>query len=256
MDIKKKCAIFIDIDGTLMGHSQEALEKNLETINRVRTLGHMVFINTGRSTSYVPKVIALKDNFDGFIAGSGAHVKLGDIELTHHIVSYSIVRKVCDFFMKHNIPGILEGTHHMYYFSDIAYKKPDWIRLDENSVNEHIKEDTPIQKFSIDGTAPKELSHFLGTDCIVLQHNGYAEVTVTGLSKAVGIETVISHLGIPREQTIAIGDSMNDIEMIQYAGFGIAMGNAVDEIKDAADLVTDHVDNDGLSKALKKVFSI
>ncbi len=256
MDIKKQCAIFTDIDGTLMYHSADALAENLKTINRLRELGHKVFISTGRSTSYVPTEIALQDNFDGFISGSGAHVKLGDTELSNRLVPYTLVKKVCDFFIKHNVPGILEGEHHMYYFTDISFKKSDWIHLDEQTVDKHITKDTPIQKFSMDGIVPIGLSDFLGKECLVLQHRGYAEITVTGLSKAVGIETIISHLGIPREQTIAIGDSMNDIEMIEYAGLGIAMGNAVDEIKKAADMVTDHADNAGLSKALRQIFQL
>lgn len=256
MDFKKQCAIFIDIDGTLMGSSSCALEQNLKTINHIRSLGHKVFISTGRSTSYVPSEIALKDNFDGFIAGSGAHVMHGDIELAKQLVPYTIVRKVCDYFLRHNIPGILEGEKDMYYFSDISYKKSGWIPLDKKTALELINEDTPIQKFSIYGIAPKDLAAFLGENCTVLQHNGYAEITVGGLSKAQGIETVITHLNIPQEQTIAIGDSMNDIEMIKYAGFGIAMGNAVDKIKEAADMITDDVNNAGVAKALTKIFSL
>jgi len=256
MDIKKTCAIFTDIDGTLMHHSSEALSENLRTINLLREIGHKVFISTGRSTAYIPSEIALKDNFDGFIAGSGAHVKLGDTELNNSLVPHSIVKKICDFFIQHNVPGILEGEHHMYYFSDIKFKKNDWIYLDNKTVDRLIDEATPIQKFSIDGTAPQALADFLGKDCLVMQHKGYAEITVSGLSKAVGIEAVISHLGMPREQTIAIGDSMNDMEMIQYAGLGIAMGNAVDELKAASDMITDTADNAGLSKALRQIFKL
>ena len=69
--------------------------------------------------------------------------------------------------------------------------------------------------------------------------------------KTAGIESVLKHYGIKQEEIMAFGDAENDIEMLQYAKIGVAMGNADDEVKEAADYVTDTVDSDGIYKALK-----
>ena len=69
--------------------------------------------------------------------------------------------------------------------------------------------------------------------------------------KTAGIESILKHYGIKKEEIMAFGDAENDIEMLQYAQIGVAMGNADDEVKEAADYVTDMVDSDGIYKALK-----
>lgn len=256
MDTKKQCAIFIDIDGTLMESSSDALNENLNTINQLRQLGHKVFINTGRATSYIPKKIDILKNFDGLIAGSGAYVRIGNDELLKKLMPYEAVQNVCRYFIENDIPGVLEGEHSMYYFKDVFFKESYWINLNSEILQKHITKDTPIMKFTVEGIAPKGFADTLGDEYFVLQHKGYAEVGIKGYTKALGIKTVIAKLGIEKEQTIAIGDSMNDFEMIEYAGLGIAMGNAIDEIKNAADIVTDTANNAGVSKALKEIFSI
>ena len=72
-------------------------------------------------------------------------------------------------------------------------------------------------------------------------------------SKSNAIRLLIGKLNIPREETIAMGDNFNDREMIQFAGMGVAMGNAPDEIKAVADYVTDTNNNDGVRKALERL---
>ena len=67
--------------------------------------------------------------------------------------------------------------------------------------------------------------------------------------KAYGLELLLEHWGIRREESAAIGDSMNDFEMIQAAGIGIAMGNGIPALKEAADYVTSDISEDGLKNA-------
>ena len=67
---------------------------------------------------------------------------------------------------------------------------------------------------------------------------------------------VMDYLNLPVEQSISMGDSLNDYEMIEYAGIGVAMGNAVEEIKSIADMVTADVDDSGVAVALEKIFDL
>ena len=78
---------------------------------------------------------------------------------------------------------------------------------------------------------------------------GCGEVTVAGLDKAAGMVAALTHLGLDRADSIAIGDSWNDVELLRAAGVGIAMGNAPDAVKAIAHEVTGRVDEDGLHAA-------
>ena len=74
-----------------------------------------------------------------------------------------------------------------------------------------------------------------------------------GTNKGVGLRTICKDAGIDISEAIAFGDSYNDVFMLKEAGLGIAMGNAEDAVKDAADMVTDDCDHDGIAKALQKL---
>ena len=79
----------------------------------------------------------------------------------------------------------------------------------------------------------------------------FTDIVPKGSSKRIGIDKVIEHYSIALNETMAFGDGGNDIQMLQHAGVGIAMGNAADDVKEWADFVTDSVDDDGILKALK-----
>lgn len=253
---KKQYAVFIDIDGTLMGESKAALEENLGVIQKLRSLGHKVFISTGRANSYIPKFLEIEKNFDGMITAAGGYVKIGASEIAKKLMPYDVVKVLCRYFAEHNVPGALEGEEHMYFFGEMCFSEDDWIKLDKDSAEEIINEDTPIIKFTIDGKIPAEISEILGPEYTIIQHPDYGEIVMKGYSKAVGVEIVLSELGLPREQSVAIGDSLNDLEMIEYAGIGVAMGNAVDEVKAVADIIAGDVDDAGVAEALRSIFEL
>ena len=81
-------------------------------------------------------------------------------------------------------------------------------------------------------------------------HPAFSDVIPADSSKAVGIERMLSHFGIRREETMAFGDGNNDIEMLEYVEIGVAMGNANNNVKSHADYVTDTADSEGIAKAL------
>lgn len=78
----------------------------------------------------------------------------------------------------------------------------------------------------------------------------FADVIAKGVDKGVGIDSFCKHFGFSLEETMAFGDGGNDVEMLRHAGIGVAMGNAREEVKQAADYVTDSVDDDGIETAL------
>ena len=255
-DNKKQSAVFIDIDGTLMGHSKAALAENLGVIQKLRSLGHKFFICTGRANSYIPQLIDAEKSFDGMITGAGAYVSIGKRVISKQLMPFEAVEKVCRFFADNKVRGVLEGEKNMYFFETTCFNEDDWIKLDSENVPKLISKDTPILKFTVDGKFPDGFAELLGDGYTFLQHPDYGEVIRKEYSKSEGVRTALGVLGIPAEQSIAIGDSLNDLDMIEYAGIGVAMGNATDEIKRAADFVTDSTDNAGVAKALRKIYGL
>ena len=79
------------------------------------------------------------------------------------------------------------------------------------------------------------------------------EITCSGINKALGMQKYIVHAGIARQDTIAFGDGPNDFDMLEYAAVGVAMGNAVQALRDIADYVTKKIDEDGVAYAMREL---
>lgn len=248
--------IFLDIDGTLLGASHDALEKNINVIQKVRALGHKVFISTGRSAAFLPQVIDYERSFDGVITGAGARIVLGgEVVLCSH-VDYDSIMRFCDFCAEKTNVSFLEGTKKMFHFGSDGKERANCIQLTAENVDRFIDKETEIEKFAIYGIVDPRIAAVMGDDFVVMQHRGYAEVIQKNCSKSRAMFFVLEKLGIPKENSIAMGDSMNDFDMIEKAGIGIAMENAVPELKNIADMTTTCADDAGVAVALEKLFSI
>ena len=252
----KKYVIFLDIDGTLMGKSQEALERNFEVIGKVRSLGHKVLVNTGRSTAYLPAHIDFAKHFDGIVSGGGARIILDGKEIFCKVIEQDGIRKFCEVAFKQDTLCILEGIENIFHVGDDVEGHSDWIRIDEENMEDILKTSPRIEKFTTLGIVSEEFGKVLGEDYSVLQHKGYAEILKKAYSKSGAVSYVMNYLDLPMEQSIAMGDSLNDLDMINCAGIGVAMGNAIDVIKTAADMVTEDVNDSGVAVALEKIFEL
>ena len=78
------------------------------------------------------------------------------------------------------------------------------------------------------------------------------EIFVGGVSKRLGLQTLAAHLDVTQAETMAIGDHLNDVEMLAWAGVGVAMGNAVPEVKAVADWITASQAEDGVARAIER----
>ena len=84
-------------------------------------------------------------------------------------------------------------------------------------------------------------------------HPYFTDIVAEDNSKAHGMEAICRHFGIRQEETLAFGDGANDIEMLEWAGIGVAMGNADDIVKKHADQITTDVDNEGIENAINQI---
>ena len=121
------------------------------------------------------------------------------------------------------------------------------------------KEEVMHRTLKIEISAKKDHDKIIDyiADKFYFDHHGTAnsfEICDLDTSKATGVEKVLEHLNIDKDHSYAFGDGLNDLEMIKYVGHGIAMKNAVDQLKEVADEVIGHVDENGLEEYLKRIY--
>ncbi|MCI9140432.1 MAG: Cof-type HAD-IIB family hydrolase [Lachnospiraceae bacterium] len=261
----KKKIIFVDIDNTLMDYRKEIPKSAIEGIKRCREKGHLVFICTGRSRVMVPDKPVLNIGFDGIVAACGAYCEIQGKTFLDELIPDKIMEETICLLREEGMGGIFEGTSCLLYDEETVDKiKEDkflgflkkelgnrFLSLQER---QRQKKKWMVNKvsFSMVGGGFEGLKEPLDKFYKEIRHDYHTvELVPRNFSKGTGIEFVCKKMGIDIEDTIAIGDSMNDYEMIQGAGVGIAMGNGSQAIKQCADYVTKPMGEDGLYKALE-----
>lgn len=253
--------VFFDIDGTLWDENMIVPQSTKLAIKQLQNNGHKAFVCTGRAMGNVNDPQFEEIGFDGFVASCGNHIEMNKTILHENNMSYELVKAIYDASRKYNLPIIYEGTDFQWLDREgfdgdpyIAYivenLKDSAVFLDECDLHE-----IRANKFSAllnEKTNFPEIEKALGHAFTFLDHgDGIIEAVPTGTSKATGIQWLCEHLNIPIEDTYAIGDSINDLEMLQFSGHSIAMGNATPVAKDAAEYITTHIHEDGILNALK-----
>ena len=272
-DTKK--LIFFDIDGTLMSRQGVVEESTLTSLMKLKEAGHSIFLATGRNHFDVPKMV-LKIGFRGLVLGDGAYVELDGKELIHRTMDKKHVDRLSE--------AIEDGGGHLFYggkdsgyitaysrphfetwVKELLKESPLWAEM-ENSITvvDDLKKvsDQKIEKivyYDFKGNL-KDLKQDFSENFMILPSNiadmsdeSKGEITQLGVTKAYGIEILLAHLEETKENMIAFGDGFNDIEMINLAKIGVAMGNGVPPLKDCADLITAPIGDGGIYKALKEL---
>ena len=266
-----KKIIFIDIDGTLLSHTQGISPKSIEAISAARENGHLVFLNTGRSKSYSQAFLNLP--VDGFIFGAGAHVEINKKTLYNLSIDHNDMVEMIKLLKNNQLILVFEGSEKSYFSNEalVFFEKIFEKRLAENNqkvlkyhvtkeifndLDSYLVDSTPINKMTIyfkDAADYQFLKDFLADRYSFIMYDRAAEIVVKGINKFKGIEEVCNYYKHPIENTIAFGDSYNDYEMIKFAGVGVAMANSHPDILELADLVTNSVDDDGIYYGFKKL---
>lgn len=246
----EKYAVFLDFDGTI-GYDFTDVKihpDNIETIRKVRSLGHKVYLCTGRSGGFIPDFITESIEFDGIIAGMGAEIYMDNKILKQELISPDEVYRITDHFVKNGHGVRLEGPDDVY--STYPSKRYNFIILKD--AEDYKKAQYPISSILIKKYPDEEIMSKLGEKYELARHDGCFEFSAKGCTKESAMDAVLDYIGIPLFRSIAIGDSTNDIGMLKHAGLGIAMGNAYDDVKKVIKLTTDTCENAGVAKALKK----
>lgn len=247
--ISRPFAAFFDLDGTLAIGNGPPSAADRDAIRLFRKQGNVAFLCTGRAPAFLyPEVLDI--GFDGIVSGAGAHILLGDQILYRCFLSERTVRSVADFSARTGDVCILEGETGMFQVDARGTSRYPWAKVtdgDDFFARYPHEVITKLTYFCPFNAALEELLSELN----VIRHPDYFEAVPAGCSKSEGIRRVLEALDIPRGNSLAFGDSMNDLDMIAYAGVGIAMGNAVDPVKAAADRVTLSLSENGVAAALE-----
>ena len=268
--------IFIDIDGTLFDHKKDDIpESAKEAILNAKSKGHKIFLSTGRPYADIDKEI-LDLPLDGMIVSCGAVVYVENKPIYCKTYPQKELINLIQLMLVNNIGFSLDGIHKNYLseeaficLSGLMFKNNEDSELSrammaknncfpfEEMKEEDLKEVVKISIFTKNKESceklfqkiPDSLTGFMYKNNHLDLYNG--EISIKGITKATGLKQIANYLNIPTEDTIAIGDSLNDLDILQAAGFSICMGNGADECKKVADFTTKHISDDGLAYALK-----
>jgi hypothetical protein len=265
----------LDIDGTLLNTKKEITPAVAAAVSRLQDAGIPVLIASGRPMQGIRHVAdGLHMNERGgyilsFNGGRITEYKSGEV-IYSKPVSQKYYKEVIEY------ADTLDASILTYDGDEIITEKPDNkyvdiessvvrmpVRKVENLYETIVRDNVAVDKFLIVGEpeymisqVEKMAEHFKGRLNVFQSEPFFIEVVPLGIDKASSLGVLLDRLGMTREELAACGDGKNDVTMIDYAGMGIAMENACDEVKAVADYITDSCDNDGVAKAIDKFFNI
>lgn len=247
-------AVFFDIDGTLLSFKTHQVSKGtIAAFDRLHRLGIKTFISSGRPAAIIPPMPV---SFDGHITMNGGYVFVGDKvihkcpipqEETDRWFALAKERQICTMCFTANETYLSQPNEiGIAIRNQLEFTMPPTTDID-NLIGK--------ETFQLIGVIPAEMdaevTALLPHVKLPRWHPKFTDIINKESSKAVGIAKICSYFGIPKEETLALGDGENDIEMLKYCGIGVAMGNANDYVKSQADYVTSSVDDEGILHAIE-----
>lgn len=256
-----KKIIFFDIDGTLITeNTQECPKSTIKAIKKARENGHLTFINTGRTFFNVDKLI--RDiGFDGYICGCGTYINYKDKPILYKSIPHETCAEIVKKLRETRIDALLEGLNDIYFdqtkalFGDLAKTKEEFRKHGFDVSKSWDDPELTFDKFVVWINEDSDYEHFYSYITKKFDYidrgNNFGEIVPKGYSKATGIKFLQRYFDIPLENCYAIGDSTNDLPMLEYVPNSIAMGNAAPALFDLVSFVTKDIEEDGIEHALE-----
>lgn len=266
--------VVTDLDGTLLNSQKQVSDANAKAIEKLKDQNITFVMATGRSDVMTRAYTKQLKNADIVIGCDGAvirNIRTGEILYENHLSSETC-HKTFEICQKYGL------QYYVFAKDELVSDNPQNERfLIHQQFNKTVKEDEQIPMKVVDDLKKYVKDHIVYK--IVVSHNDtnyldkVAEVVkketdadairsgkrvlavkARGVSKAEAVKKLAQKLNIQVKDIIAFGDEVNDIEMLTLAGLGIAMENADDAIKQAADIIAGNNDQDGVGKELGKIF--
>jgi 5-amino-6-(5-phospho-D-ribitylamino)uracil phosphatase len=238
--------IALDMDGTLLTEDKKVSEENKAALRAARDAGITVIFSTGRGIQNVqPYIEELQMNESPIVVVNGGEVYLKPGQLVErHTLTADQVRRLHELALQHD-------TWYWAYAVGDIYNKDRWAEPQELDALQWLK----FGYYTDNNSSLAEIrEELLSWDTLELSnsHPNNLELNPKGIHKASGIRKVCELLGLNMSEVIAMGDSLNDVAMIREAGLGVAMGNAQNEVKALADVVTLTNEEHGVAHIIRK----
>lgn len=234
---------FLDIDGTIYS-SKHVADEVIDAISRARDMGHKVFINTARAYIGMPEVVYGLP-VDGFVNSFGLEVFSDNRFIHRSFIPRERVMEIAKYAFDRGTKLYFEGEIRI----DINREREGGLCPESMVEFEQMLGDNGVCKFVLSDKPTEEDVAAFSADFDFFG----IEAIAKGYSKSRGIQIVEEYYGASREDTIAIGDTDPDIDMITYAGIGISMGNGTPNLKACAEYVTKHFREFGVAYAIDKL---
>ena len=268
-------AIFLDVDGTYADFGVVP-EGHVSAVRQARAAGHKVFICTGRPLPMLPDSI-LGAGFDGVVASAGAYAQVGDEALINSTFSADLTTRALDVLDAHDAVYILEAqdsvrvpaaaedrlrAHIAAHFASAPADQPTASSSIVGSLTSFTnRSGLSFAKISVfESPVPMaDLVNAIGEDIDVVANSIAAEgphageLFQRGISKADGVAAVIAHFDIPKSDSIAFGDGQNDLEMLAFAGLGVAIEGSSPELLAIADRTAPRPSELGIATAFAEL---
>lgn len=252
-------AVFFDIDGTLVSFRTHRVPQSaLDAVAALRRRGVKVYIATGRPLPFIDNLGDLE--YDGMVTVTGAHcfARDGQVIFQRSVSGHSVERVVAHLMCGEDAYPVIFVCADEMFVTDINDDVAEVARLLDIRMPpvrpaSHALGKEVLQLISFfDAERESRLMSELMPDCTPMRwHPLFVDVIAGGVDKSVGIDRVLAYEGISLDEVMAFGDGGNDMAMLTHVPYGVAMGNACDELKAVAHYVTASVDDDGVEKALR-----
>lgn len=254
--------VAIDLDDTFINSKRQFTKRTKEAVNQVIKKGIPVVVATGRTYKGVSKYIKRLNLKSSIITCGGAFVVDRHGKIIHQSqVSHQQAKQVLEYAKS-------IGIHAQVYFGNdyVFCKHSDYAKIYEDfygfpgvvipNLLEHSDLTTPKVLFIAEPEKiqqiKKEAEPLFPDLMVAISKPFYLEFNNPKANKGSALELLANRMGIRREEIIAIGDSEIDLSMIEYAGLGVAVENAIPSVKDKADFITYSNDDEGVAYVLEK----
>lgn len=251
----KKNIVFFDIDGTLLDLKKQIPLSAKQAVERLKQNGVYVAIATGRAP-FMFEAIREELGIDSFVSFNGQYVVFEGETIYNNPLKQEELKELYRKSSEYSYPMVFMNEEkmraseedHPHISESLATLQFKYPKVDPDFFHHH----TIYQALLF--CEPNQEELFRKDHDVfdyIRWHDYSCDVLPGGGSKAVGVEKLIEAAGFEKANTFAFGDGLNDLEMIQEVGTGVAMGNAVPELKQVADYTTNDVADDGILNGLK-----
>ncbi|MBM7702606.1 Cof-type HAD-IIB family hydrolase [Metabacillus iocasae] len=263
--------IALDLDGTLLTDTKIISPRTKKVIEKAKQQGHIVMIATGRpyrSSSMYYTELQLNTPIVNFNGALVHHPQQQSWGVYHNPLQRQTAHHIVEAMDSYNVNNILAEVMDDIYLHYEDRKLIDVIslgnpKLQTGDLRHTLNYDPTSILIHADEAHVDEIrSHLSSVHAEVIEHRRWGapwhvvEIVRKGLNKAVGLKRVADHYNIPQDRVIAFGDEDNDLEMIEYAGHGIAMANGISALKTIANDITLSNEEDGIAYYLENTLKL